>query len=164
MENIKGKIVDIKINDTNNLHVYGVDIGELHPLYVSVFLDADKGFGRDFFDTVKTISMGDVVEFSVTSSQGKTGRTFYNIKGVNIIERNDEPFREKPVTYSKPKKGVNGATSSSNRDTLIIRQVTAKCAAQIMSAVIGNQGLEGVGAEEYIIIAKRLEQYILTGE
>ena len=122
--------------------------------WYSCFLDSDKK-SPEFIRTMQGLQegMNITLDYYTTPAKKEGGATFRNIKGIDVLDApesaEDEPDSSKPPA---------------NRELLIIRQTASKCGARILSAMVQARGIEGIGAEEAITIAKRFELYVLTGD
>lgn len=106
----------------------------------------------DLKAALEAVKEGETWEFDIAESTGKDGKTYLNVVGAAKTEDTGQD--------SGAARG--GHDESPDTATRIARSAACHDAAQIVSAMI--RAGQSTTPDDVIIIAKRISQFILTGE
>lgn len=147
---ISGKVLAIKREGSRHAFLVGEE-------WLSTFFN--KGVSADFKEAILGVEEEKEYDFECF----KNPKGFINITSVlPIIQQSVPPDLEE--RESQPP-SVQPVGQISSTDAHIIRESAAKSASRVLAAMIRSKdGVVGLGADDLVIIAKRVEEYIKTGE
>ena len=148
-ENVEGYISKRIPGKNPDWYAFVLQRDETERLY-STFLGG-KFVKPDFADAIKSLDTGVHVQF-VIEEQPTDGKTFYNIKQVEIIRDVHDDLKEEPS-------GNGGQPTYSDKDKQIARSVALKIVdswASLLDTAIDE--------EEIFAKANRYAHFVLTGE
>lgn len=149
METIEGKIKRKSVKATQYGDRVSFMVGET---WISAFSN-DKKLNDVARELLKDLKEGDEAIFTIVENEGKSGEKYLNITDILRIDRESGPpdYEEEEV---RP-----GGQRKESGDT----RVRSMALAYVKDLWVAKDMAAG-NVEDYINLAKRFEQYILTGD